>query len=102
MKENLKTIALAIVAGITFAAASAETANAANAEGCAVAPSAELSSSEQPVAEKKVKPRRTRRTKRVKASTSDGEGRKKPVRRRRSRKAKNSDLPVTGMPDSAE
>ena len=76
MKTNLKALALALVAGITFAA-------------CAEKPACESMMGEPaPAAKDK--------------ATAPAEGKQKQPRRRRTRKVPMSALPVTGMLDSAE
>ena len=106
MKTNLKTLALALVAGLTFAAcAEKPTCEPMMGEPAPTAEpiATEATAAEQPAPapEKQVKPRRTRRAKKDKA-TAPAEGKQKQPRRRRTRKAPMSALPVTGMLDSAE
>ena len=101
MKTNLKTLTLALVAGLTFATcAEKPTCEPMMGE---PAPAAETATAGQPAPapEKQVKPRRTRHAKKDKA-TAPAEGKQKQPRRRRTRKAPMSALPVTGMLDSAE
>ena len=101
MKTNLKTLALALVAGITFAACAEKP--ACESMMGESAPAAETADMEQsaPAPEKQAKPRRTRRAKKDK-DTAPAEGKQKQPRRRRTRKVPMSALPVTGMLDSAE
>ena len=106
MKTNLKTLALALVAGLTFAACAEKPACESmmgEPAPAAETATAETAAAEQPApaAEKQTKPRRTRRAKKDKA-TAPAEGKQKQPRRRRTRKAPMSALPVTGMLDSAE
>ena len=101
MKVNLKTLALAVVASLTFAACAADPACEPKAE-VPAAPTAEAVPADAPTPEKKpAKPRRARRTKKDKAAAPATETQKQP-RRRRTRKMQMSALPVTGMLDSAE
>ena len=111
MNTNLKTLALALVAGLSLTACAADPACAPKAEeptpvALAAAPTAETAAatvaSEQVPAEKQAKPRRTRRAKRDKATMPADGQQKTPRRRRRARKMDSSELPVTGMLDSAE
>ncbi len=100
MKTNLKTLALALVAGLTFAVCAEKP--ACESMMGEPAPAAETAATEQPAPapEKQAKPRRTRRAKKDKA-TAPAEGKQQQPRRRRTRKAPMSALPVTGMLDSA-
>ena len=101
MKTNLKTLALALVAGLTFAACAEKP--ACESMMGEPTPAAETAATEQPAPapEKQAKPRRTRRAKKDKAA-APAEGKQKQPRRRRTRKVPMSALPVTGMLDSAE
>ena len=101
MKTNLKTLALALVAGLTLAACAEKPACTPMMDESA--PTAEPTAAEQPAPapEKQAKPRRTRRAKKDKAA-APAEGKQKQPRRRRARKVPMSALPVTGMLDSAE
>ena len=111
MKTNLKTLALALVAGLTFAACAEKPACAPMMDGpvpaaepaTAEPTAAEPAVTEQPapVPEKQAKPRRTRRAKKDK-TVAPAEGKQKQPRRRRARKMDTAELPVTGMLDSAE
>ena len=105
MKTNLKTLALALVAGLTFAVCAEKPACESmmgEPAPAAETVTAETAAVEQPTPapEKQAKPRRTRRAKKDKA-TAPAEGKQKQPRRR-TRKVPMSALPVTGMPDSAE
>ena len=99
MNKNLKTIVLALVAGLTFTVCADEPACAPKMD--APTPAAAIAATEQAPAEKKAKPRRTRRVKKDKA-TAPADGKQKPARRRRARKMDSAEIPVTGMLDSAE
>ena len=99
MKTNLKTLALTLVVGLTFAVCAEKP--ACESMMGEPAPAAETAATEQPAPEKQAKPRRTRRAKKDKA-TAPAEGKQKQPRRRRTRKVPMSALPVTGMLDSAE
>ena len=100
MNKNLKTVVLALVAGLTFAV-SAEKPACASKMG-EPAPAPEVAAAEQaPAPEKQAKPRRTRRAKKDKAA-APAEGKQKQPRRRRVRKMDTAVIPVTGMLDSAE
>jgi hypothetical protein len=101
MKTNLKTLALALVAGLTFAVCAEKP--ACESMMGEPAPAAETATAEQPAPapEKQAKPRRTRRAKKDKV-TAPADGKQKPVRRRRMRKMDTAEIPVTGMLDSAE
>jgi len=106
MKTNLKTLALVLVAGLTFAACAEKPAceSMMGEPAPSVEPAAaESAATEQPAPapEKQAKPRRTRRAKKDKAAVP-AEGKQKQPRRRRARKVPMSALPVTGMLDSAE
>ena len=100
MKTKLKTLALALVASLTFAACAEEPACAPKTDAPAAEPAAAVTA-EPAATETQVRPRRTRRTKKDKAAAPE-EGKQKTPRRRRTRKAKVAELPVTGMLDSAE
>ena len=99
MNTNLKTIALALLASLTFTVCADETACAPKMD--VPAPAATVIATEQAPAEKKAKPRRARRAKKDKA-TAPADGMQKPIRRRRTRKTNTAEIPVTGMLDSAE
>ena len=100
MNMNLKTIVLALVAGLTFAVSVEKPACASKMGEPAPAP--EVAAAEQaPAPEKQAKPRRTRRAKKDKAA-APAEGKQKQPRRRRVRKMDTAVIPVTGMLDSAE
>ena len=99
MNTNLKTIALALIAGLTFTVCADETACALKTDEPTPAPAVAVA--DQAPAEKKAKPRRTRRVKKDKA-TAPADGKQKPARRRRARKMDSAEIPVTGMLDSAE
>ena len=99
MNKNLKTIVLALIAGLTITVCAEEPACAPKMD--APTPATAVAVADQAPAEKKAKPRRTRRAKKDKA-TAPAEGKQKQPRRRRTRKAPMSALPVTGMLDSAE
>ena len=111
MNTNLKTLALALVAGLILTACADEPAcmSQANAPVPAgetpAAPAAETpvatAASESAPAEKKAKRRRTRCAKKDKAA-APANGKQKAPRRRRARKMDSAELPVTGMLDSAE
>ena len=111
MNTNLKTLALALVAGLALTACADESACAPKANDpvpvteSATAPAAETSAvtavSESAPAEKKAKRRRTRCAKKDKAA-GPADGKQKAPRRRRARKMDSAELPVTGMLDSAE
>ena len=98
MNTNLKTLALALVAGLSLTACAADPACAPKAE--EPTPVA-VAAAEQMPAEKQAKRRRTRRAKKDKA-TMPADGKQKAPRRRRARKMDSAELPVTGMLDSAE
>ena len=107
MNMNLKTLALALVAGLTLTACASESACAPKANDSAPttvpvteSPAAATTSESAP-AEKQAKPRRTRRVKKDKA-TMPTDGKQKTPRRRRARKMESAEIPVTGMLDSAE
>ena len=99
MNKNLKTIVLALVAGLTFTVCADEPACAPKMD--VPTPAVAIAATEQAPAEKKAKPRRTRRVKKDKA-TAPADGKQKPARRRRARKMDSAEIPVTGMLDSAE
>ena len=99
MNKNLKTIALALIAGIASVVCEAEPACAPKMDESTPAPA--VAAAEQAPAEKKAKPRRTRRAKKDKA-TAPADGKQKPARCRRTRKMDTAMIPVTGMLDSAE
>ena len=99
MNKNLKTIVLALIAGLTFTVCAEEPACAPKMD--APTPATAVAVADQAPAEKKAKPRRTRRAKKDKA-TAPADGKQKPVRRRRMRKMDTAEIPVTGMLDSAE
>ena len=110
MNTNLKTLALALVAGFALIACADESActpkanDPAPAEEIATAPAAETpvaTASESAPAEKKAKRRRTRCAKKDKSATP-ANGKQKTPRRRRARKMDSAEMPVTGMLDSAE
>ena len=110
MNTNLKTLALALVAGFALIACADESActpkanDPAPAEEIATAPAAETpvaTASESAPAEKKAKRRRTRCAKKDKCATP-ANGEQKTPRRRRARKMDAAEIPVTGMLDSAE
>ena len=99
MNTNLKTIALALIAGLTFTVCADEPACAPKTD--APTPAVAVTAAEQAPAEKKAKRCRTRRVKKDKA-TMPVDGKQKPARRRRARKMDPAEIPVTGMLDSAE
>ena len=99
MNKNLKTLALAFVAGPVSIVCAAEQACMSKMEEPTPAPAVAVT--DQAPSEKKAKPRRTRRAKKDKA-TAPADGKQKPVRRRRTRKMDMAEIPVTGMLDSAE
>ena len=111
MNMNLKTLALALVAGFVLTACADEAACApkandpAPAEETAAAPAAETpvatAATESAPTEKKAKRRRTRCAKKDKTA-APANGKQKAPRRRRTRKMDNAEIPVTGMLDSAE
>ena len=102
MNTNLKTIALALVAGLTFAVCAVEPACEPKTDAPApTAAPATVTDAEQAPEKKQAKPRRTRRAKKDKAA-APADGERKPARRRRTRKMEMSAIPVTGMLDSAE
>ena len=111
MNKNLKTLALALVAGFALTACADESAHAPMTNDpvpvteSATAPAAETpavtAASESAPAEKKAKCRRARRAKKDKAD-APANGKQKAPRRRRARKMDSAEIPVTGMLDSAE
>ncbi len=111
MNTNLKTLALALVAGFALIACADESACApkandpAPAEETAAAPAAETpvatAATESAPTEKKAKRRRTRCAKKDKTA-APANGKQKTPRRRRARKMDSAEIPVTGMLDSAE
>jgi len=111
MNTNLKTLALALVAGLILTVCADEPAcmpkanDPAPAEEAATVPAAETpvatAASEATSAEKKAKRRRTRCAKKDKTAMP-ANGKQKTPRRRRARKMDTAELPVTGMLDSAE
>ena len=111
MNMNLKTLALALVAGLTLTACASESACPPKANdpvpavetttGPTKEPSVAAADSESVPAEKKAKRRRTRCAKKDKAA-APANGKQKSPRRRRARKMASAELPVTGMLDSAE
>ena len=111
MNTNLKTLALALVAGLILTVSADESACApkesdpASVVETATAPVAETpvatAASESAPAEKKAKRRRTRCAKKDKAA-APANGKQKTPRRRRARKMDSAEMPVTGMLDSAE
>ena len=110
MNTNLKTLALALVAGFALIACADESACAPEvndsvpAEETAMAPAADTpvaTASESAPAEKKAKRRRTRCAKKDKTA-APANGKQKTPRRRRARKMDSAEIPVTGMLDSAE
>ena len=111
MKTNLKTLALALVAGFALIACADESACAPKANDPApavepatapvAAPPAATAASESAPAEKKAKRRRTRCAKKDKTA-APANGKQKTPRRRRARKMDSAEIPVTGMLDSAE
>ena len=98
MNKNLKTIVLALAAGLTLIACADEPACAPKTDDPSPVPAAVIDEPTPPEAQ--VKPRRTRRAKKDKA-TAPTDGKRKPSRRR-TRKMAMSEIPVTGMLDSAE
>ena len=106
MNMNLKTFALALVAGFTLTACADETACAPKANDPApavettTAPVATAASESAPK-EKQTKCRRARRAKKDQ-SGAPANGQQKTPRRRRARKMDSAEIPVTGMLDSAE
>ena len=111
MNTNLKTLALALVAGFALIACADESACAPEvndsvpAEETAMAPAAETpvatAASESAPAEKKAKRRGTRCAKKDKSAAPANKKQKTP-RRRRARKMESAEIPVTGILDSAE
>ena len=110
MNTNLKTLALALVAGLILTVCADEPASMpkandpAPAEEIATAPAAETpvaTASESAPAEKKAKRRRTRCAKKDKTA-APANGKQKTPRRRRARKMDSAEIPVTGVLDSAE
>ena len=111
MNTNLKTLALALVAGFILTTCADEMActpkmsDPASTTETATVPSPETPAatvaSESAPAEKKAKRRRTRCAKKDKAA-APANGKQKAPRRRRTRKMDSAELPVTGMLDSAE
>ena len=111
MNTNLKTLALALVAGFVLTACADEMASVPKMNDPAPATeSATVPSPEPPAAtvapksapaEKKAKRRRTRCAKKDKVA-APANGKQKAPRRRRTRKMDSAELPVTGMLDSAE
>ena len=99
MNKNLKTIALALIASLTFTVCADEPACAPQMD--APTSATAVAAADQAPAAKQAKPRRTRRTKKDKAA-APADGKQKPVRRRRTRKMDMTEIPVTGMLDSAE
>ena len=81
MNKNLKTIVLALIAGLTITVCAEEPACAPKMD--APTPATAVAVADQAPAEKKAKPRRTRRAKKDKEMDT-------------------SEIPVTGMLDSAE
>ena len=111
MNTNLKTLALALVAGFALTACADEPACAPMANDpvpaveTAMAPAAETpvatAASESAPAEKKAKRRGTRCAKKDK-SVAPANKKQKTPRRRRARKMESAEIPVTGILDSAE
>ena len=99
MKANLKSLALAVFASLTFAVSAAECLCEPMVD--APTPAAEAASAQPAPETKRAQTRRTRRAKKEKATAPAGGTQKQP-RRRRTRKSQMSALPVTGMLDSAE